>query len=107
MGATAHLGIRFGEYDATIAIADSTLQGADRLEAVTVGAVAPDGAGGRRSRHRLGRPRAAAIVKVRPKARVIGIDADEDDAGGGEAAAARQDQTPSADDFELDQNPAL
>ncbi len=76
MGATAHLGIRFGEYDATIASLIPHYKDLIDSAAVTVGAVAPaapavvdlgTGSGAL----------AAAILKVRPKARVIGIDADE------------------------------
>jgi trans-aconitate 2-methyltransferase len=76
MGATAHLGIKFGEYDATIA---SLIPHYRPLLAAAAGAVdvvarmAPavvdlgTGSGAL----------AAEILKVRPKARLIGIDADD------------------------------
>ena len=76
MGATAHLGIKFGEYDATIASLIPHYKELIDSAASTVFALAPaapsvvdlgTGSGAL----------AAAIVKRRPKARVIGIDADE------------------------------
>src|SRR5687768_10267000 len=76
MGATAHLGIKFGEYDATIAsliphyreLIDAAAA-AVRVVAPTAPAVVDLGTGSGAL--------AAAIIKVRPKARLIGIDADE------------------------------
>ena len=76
MGATAHLGIKFGEYDATIAsliphykeLIDAAAM-AVRVVAPTAPAVVDLGTGSGAL--------AAAIIKVRPKARLIGIDADE------------------------------
>lgn len=84
MGATAHLGIKFGEYDATIAslipyykeLIDAAA-GTVRVVAPTAPAVVDLGTGSGAL--------AAAIIKVRPKARLIGIDADES-----MLAAARQ-----------------
>lgn len=75
MGATAHLGIKFGEYDATIASLIPHYKELIESAAVAVGAAAPmspavvdlgTGSGAL----------AAAIMRVRPKARLIGIDAD-------------------------------
>ena len=75
MGATAHLGIKFGEYDATIASLIPHYHELLVAAAATVDAAAPTspavvdlgtGSGAL----------AAQILKVRPKARVIGIDAD-------------------------------
>lgn len=76
MGATAHLGIKFGEYDASIAslipyykeLIDAAAL-AVRVVAPTAPAVVDLGTGSGAL--------AAAIRKVRPKARLIGIDADE------------------------------
>lgn len=76
MGATAHLGIKLGEYDTTIASLIPHYKELIDAAAVAVRAVAPTapavvdlgtGSGAL----------AEAIVKVRPKARVIGIDTDE------------------------------
>jgi SAM-dependent methyltransferase len=76
MGATAHLGIKFGEYDATIASLiphyKSLIEAAaDAVDVVarTAPAVVDLGTGSGAL--------AAEILKVRPKARLIGIDADE------------------------------
>ena len=75
MGATAHLGIKFGEYDATIASLIPHYKGLIDAAADAVDATAPrspavvdlgTGSGAL----------AAQILKVRPKARLIGIDAD-------------------------------
>jgi SAM-dependent methyltransferase len=75
MRATTHLGIEFGAYDATIASLIPHYRELIRAAAGVVGAVAPNapavvdlgtGTGAL----------AAAIRKVRPKARLIGIDAD-------------------------------
>ena len=75
MGATAHLGIKFGEYDATIASLIPHYKALIEAAADAVDAAAPrspavvdlgTGSGAL----------AAQIVKVRPKARLIGIDAD-------------------------------
>ena len=75
MGATAHLGIKFGEYDATIASLIPHYKALIEAAAAVVDAVAPKspavvdlgtGSGAL----------AAEILKVRPKARLIGIDAD-------------------------------
>lgn len=75
MGATAHLGIKFGEYDATIASLIPHYKALIEAAADTVDAAAPKspavvdlgtGSGAL----------AAEILKVRPKARLIGIDAD-------------------------------
>ena len=75
MGATAHLGIKFGAYDATIASLIPHYKPLLQAAADAVDAAAPrspavvdlgTGSGAL----------AAAILKVRPKARVIGIDAD-------------------------------
>ena len=76
MGATAHLGIKFGEYDTTIASLIPHYKELIDAAALAVRAVAPaapavvdlgTGSGAL----------AAAILKVRPKARVIGIDTDD------------------------------
>lgn len=75
MGATAHLGIKFGAYDATIAsliphykeLIDAAAEAVDAA-ALTSPAVVDLGTGSGAL--------AAAILKVRPKARLIGIDAD-------------------------------
>ena len=75
MGATAHLGIKFGAYDATIAsliphykeLIDAAAEAVD-VAALTSPAVVDLGTGSGAL--------AAAILKVRPKARLIGIDAD-------------------------------
>jgi trans-aconitate methyltransferase len=76
MGATAHLGIKFGEYDATIASLIPHYKELIEAAADAVDAMAPvapavvdlgTGSGAL----------AAEILKVRPKARLIGIDADE------------------------------
>lgn len=75
MGATAHLGIKFGAYDATIAsliphykeLIDAAAAAVD-TEAPTSPAVVDLGTGSGAL--------AAAVLKVRPKARLIGIDAD-------------------------------
>lgn len=75
MGATAHLGIKFGEYDATIATLIPHYRDLIDEAAAAVRALAPTspavvdlgtGSGAL----------AAAILKARPKARLIGIDAD-------------------------------
>ena len=75
MGATAHLGIKFGEYDATIASLIPHYRELLVAAAATVDAAAPTspavvdlgtGSGAL----------AAQILKVRPKARLVGIDAD-------------------------------
>jgi tRNA (cmo5U34)-methyltransferase len=75
MGATAHLGIKFGAYDATIASLIPHYKALLEAAADSVDAAAPKspavvdlgtGSGAL----------AAAIMKVRPKARLIGIDAD-------------------------------
>jgi tRNA (cmo5U34)-methyltransferase len=75
MGATAHLGIKFGEYDATIASLIPHYKALIEAAADAVDAAAPKspavvdlgtGSGAL----------AAQILKVRPKARLIGIDAD-------------------------------
>lgn len=75
MGATAHLGIKFGEYDATIASLIPHYKALIDAAAAAVDAAAPKspavvdlgtGSGAL----------AAQILKVRPKARLIGIDAD-------------------------------
>lgn len=99
MGATAHLGIKFGEYDATIASLIPHYRELLVAAAAAVDAAAPaspavidlgTGSGAL----------AAQILKVRPKARVIGIDAD---AAMLEAAGRRlrgQIETVH-DDFEL------
>ena len=75
MGATAHLGIKFGSYDATIAsliphYRELVAAAAGAVDALarTTPAVVDLGTGSGAL--------AAAILKVRPKARVIGIDAD-------------------------------
>ena len=75
MGATSHLGIKFGSYDATIAsliphYRELVAAAADAVDALarTTPAVVDLGTGSGAL--------AAAILKVRPKARVIGIDAD-------------------------------
>jgi SAM-dependent methyltransferase len=75
VGATAHLGIKFGEYDATIAsliphykpLIEAAADAVD-VNARTAPAVVDLGTGSGAL--------AAEIVKVRPKARLIGIDAD-------------------------------
>src|SRR5918995_906844 len=75
MGATAHLGIKFGEYDATIAsliphykqLIEAAAEAVD-VVARTAPAVVDLGTGSGAL--------AAEILKVRPKARLIGIDAD-------------------------------
>ena len=75
MGATAHLGIKFGSYDATIAsliphykeLIEAAAEAVDAA-ALTSPAVVDLGTGSGAL--------AAAILKVRPKARLIGIDAD-------------------------------
>ena len=105
MGATAHLGIKFGEYDATIASLIPHYKELIDAAAAAVGAVAPTapavvdlgtGSGAL----------AAAIVKVRPKARLIGIDADE-----AMLAAAKRRLRGRIDtirgNFELRPHPAL
>jgi len=75
MGATTHLGIKFGAYDATIASLIPHYKDLIDAAAAAVDAAAPTspavvdlgtGSGAL----------AAAILKVRPKARLIGIDAD-------------------------------
>lgn len=75
MGATTHLGIKFGEYDATIASLIPHYKELIVAAAAAVEALAPNapavvdlgtGSGAL----------AAEILKVRPKARLIGIDAD-------------------------------
>lgn len=75
MGATTHLGIKFGAYDATIASLIPHYKELIDAAAAAVEAAAPTspavvdlgtGSGAL----------AAAILKVRPKARLIGIDAD-------------------------------
>ena len=75
MGATAHLGIKFGAYDATIASLIPHYKALIAAAADAVDAAAPKspavvdlgtGSGAL----------AAEILKVRPKARLIGIDAD-------------------------------
>ena len=75
MGATAHLGIKFGEYDATIAALIPYYKDLIEEAAKAVKTLAPlspavvdlgTGSGAL----------AAAILKARPKARLIGIDAD-------------------------------
>src|SRR5687767_488519 len=75
MGATAHLGIKFGEYDATIASLIPHYKALIAGAAAAVDATAPEapavvdlgtGSGAL----------AAGILKVRPKARLIGVDAD-------------------------------
>lgn len=75
MGATAHLGIKFGEYDASIAsliphYKDLIAAAADAVDvaAPNAPAVVDLGTGSGAL--------AAQILKVRPKARLIGIDAD-------------------------------
>ena len=77
MGATAHLGIKFGAYDATIASLIPHYRELIHAAAAAVDAVAPTspavvdlgtGSGAL----------AAEILKVRPKARLIGIDTDAD-----------------------------
>ena len=76
MGATAHLGIKFGEYDATIAsliphYKSLITAAADAVDVVarTAPAVVDLGTGSGAL--------AAEILRVRPKARLIGIDADD------------------------------
>jgi SAM-dependent methyltransferase len=76
MGATAHLGIKFGEYDATIAsliphYKSLIAAAAEAVDVVarTAPAVVDLGTGSGAL--------AAAILKVRPMARLIGIDADD------------------------------
>ena len=75
MGATSHLGIKFGAYDATIASLIPHYKDLIGAAAAAVEALAPNapavvdlgtGSGAL----------AAEILKVRPKARLIGIDAD-------------------------------
>lgn len=75
MGATSHLGIKFGEYDATIASLIPHYKELIVAAAAAVESLAPNapavvdlgtGSGAL----------AAEILKVRPKARLIGIDAD-------------------------------
>src|SRR5688572_2110534 len=75
MGATAHLGIKFGEYDATIASLIPHYKALIEAAAEAVDAAAPKspavvdlgtGSGAL----------AAEILKKRPKARLIGVDAD-------------------------------
>ena len=76
MGATAHLGIKFGEYDSTIAsliphyrpLLAAAAEAVD-VVARTAPAVVDLGTGSGAL--------AAEILKVRPKARLIGIDSDE------------------------------
>lgn len=77
MGAAQHLGIEFGSYDATIASLIPHYRELIHAAAAAVDAVAPTspavvdlgtGSGAL----------AAEILKVRPKARLIGIDADAD-----------------------------
>ena len=76
MGATSHLGIKFGEYDASIGsliphykeLVDAAAL-AVRVLAPAAPAVVDLGTGSGAL--------AAAIIKVRPKARLIGIDADD------------------------------
>ena len=77
MGATQHLGIKFGSYDRTIASLIPHYKELVRAAAAVVAAVAPNapavvdlgtGSGAL----------AAEILKVRPKARLIGIDTDAD-----------------------------
>ena len=76
MGATAHLGIKFGEYDRTIAsliphyreLIEAAADAVD-VAARTAPAVVDLGTGSGAL--------AAQILKVRPKARLIGIDADD------------------------------
>jgi SAM-dependent methyltransferase len=76
MGATAHLGIKFGAYDATIAsliphykaLIEAAADAVD-IVARTAPAVVDLGTGSGAL--------AAEILRVRPKARLIGIDADE------------------------------
>jgi trans-aconitate methyltransferase len=77
MGATQHLGIRFGSYDRTIASLIPHYQALIHAAAAAVDAMAPTspavvdlgtGTGAL----------AAQILKVRPKARLIGIDSDGD-----------------------------
>jgi SAM-dependent methyltransferase len=77
MGATEHLGIKFGSYDATIASLIPHYKELIHAAAAAVAAVAPNapavvdlgtGSGAL----------AAEILKVRPKARLIGIDLDAD-----------------------------
>ena len=88
MGAAAHLGIKPGEYDKTIA---SLIPHYLELLDAAAGAVdvdRPHHPGGGRSGHRLG-ALAQRILKVRPKARLIGIDADAAMLGPRPAAAAR------------------
>jgi trans-aconitate methyltransferase len=77
MGATQHLGIKFGSYDATIATLIPHYQELIQAASAAVDTVAPTspavvdlgtGSGAL----------AAQILKVRPKARLIGIDADAD-----------------------------
>jgi trans-aconitate methyltransferase len=77
MGATQHLGIKFGSYDATIASLIPHYRELIHAAAATVDTVAPmspavvdlgTGTGAL----------AAEILKVRPKARLIGIDSDAD-----------------------------
>lgn len=76
MGATAHLGIKFGEYDRIIASLIPHYRPLIAAAADAVDAIAPNapavvdlgtGSGAL----------AAEILKVRPKARLIGIDADD------------------------------
>lgn len=76
MGAAAHLGIKFGEYDATIASLIphykpliEAAAGAVDVIASTAPVVVDLGTGSGAL--------AAEILKVRPKARLIGIDADD------------------------------
>lgn len=77
MGAAAHLGIRFGEYDATIASLIPHYRDLIEAAAAAVDAAAPTSP----AVVDLGTGSGAlafAILKVRPKARLIGIDNDAD-----------------------------
>ena len=76
MGAAAHLGIKPGEYDKAIATLIPHYMELIDAAAAAVDMVARAIPDRRRSGHRLRRARRSGSSKVRPKARLIGIDAD-------------------------------
>ena len=77
MGATEHLGIKFGSYDATIASLIPHYKDLIRAAAAAVDVVAPNAPAVVDLGTGTGRL-ASEILKVRPKARLIGIDLDAD-----------------------------